>query len=402
MATRLTDKIVTRLPCPDRGSRITFDSVVPGHGVRVTANGSRSFIFDYRVGGRQRRLTIGKFPAYSTTAAREEAKTLYRRSAVGEDPMAERHAERRAPTVADLCDRYIEEHLPTKRRSSQAEDRSTIDTIVLPRLGKVKVANVTHADIDALHREISRRAPYRANRAVALTSKMFSLAIRWGYRPDNPARGVQRNPETKRNRYLTAEELGRLIAELNVHPDQQAADAVRMLLFTGARKNEVLSATWTQFDLAQGVWTKPGATTKQKTDHRVPLSAPTRKLLVDLQERTEGPHLFPGRVLGKPRVELKKFWAQVCEAADIHGCRIHDLRHTYASILASSGLSLPVIGALLGHTQPGTTARYAHLFDDPLRAATERVASFVAASGEAREGEVIDLKTAKSKKEARV
>ena len=156
---------------------------------------------------------------------------------------------------------------------------------------------------------------------------------------------------------------------------RQAADIIRLLLLTGARRGEVLQARWADIDLAAGVWSKPGATTKQKTDHQVPLSDAARQLLLDLRQRAPAAAewVFPAPD-GSPRRDVKDAWASLCRAANIKGARVHDLRHTYASVLASAGLSLPIIGALLGHTQPSTTARYAHLFDDPLRAATERAA----------------------------
>jgi integrase len=148
---------------------------------------------------------------------------------------------------------------------------------------------------------------------------------------------------------------------------------------TGARRGEVQAARWRQFDIEAGTWTKPGATTKQKTEHRVPLSAPARQLLVELRAEAalDADYVFPSHGERGHRVELKKDWAALCKAAEITDARIHDLRHTYASLLASAGLSLPIIGALLGHTQPATTARYAHLLDDPLKAATERVGAIL-------------------------
>ena len=140
-----------------------------------------------------------------------------------------------------------------------------------------------------------------------------------------------------------------------------------MLLLTGARRGEVQGARWDHFDLESGVWTKPGSTTKQKTVHRAPLSAPARQLLSDIRSNsdTRSEYVFPSR--NSHRVEVKRNWAAICRAAEIEDLRIHDLRHSYASLLASGGASLPVIGALLGHSQPATTARYAHLMDDPLR-----------------------------------
>ena len=207
---------------------------------------------------------------------------------------------------------------------------------------------------------------------------MLNLAIKWGWRADNPAKGTERNPEEKRHRYLSSAELDRFTAALAKHSDQQAASIFRLLLLTGARRGEVQSMQWGDLELEVGVWTKPGATTKQRTLHRVPLSAPVRQLLADLErERGDLEFVFPGR-LGGHRVEIKAAWRAICKAARIRDLRIHDLRHSYASQLVSAGFSLPTIGALLGHTQPATTHRYAHLADDPLRRATETVGAVIA------------------------
>jgi integrase len=207
---------------------------------------------------------------------------------------------------------------------------------------------------------------------------MFSQAIRWGWRQDNPAKGVERNHEEKRQRYLSAAEIATLSTALAEHEDKQAADIVRLLLLTGARKGEVLAMRWQDLDLAEGIWTKPSAHTKTKKPHRVPLSAPAKQLLSELRDaaKADAEFVFPGRYDGH-RVKLDRAWVEICRSAKIASARIHDLRHTYASVLASHGLSLPIIGALLGHTQPATTARYAHLLDDPLRQATEKVGALV-------------------------
>ena len=147
-------------------------------------------------------------------------------------------------------------------------------------------------------------------------------------------------------------------------------------MLTGARRNEALGARWDMFDLDVGVWVKPSSHTKQRKEHRVPLSGSARQLLLGIRATAVGPYVFPGRLDG-PLTDVKRTWAAVCGRADIRNCRLHDLRHTYASILANDGLSLQVIGALLGHTQTQTTARYAHLLDNSLRAATERVGAVV-------------------------
>jgi len=417
---RLTDKMIGNLPTPAKGAVITYDKDVPGFGIRVTKNGVRSFVLNYVAAGVERRMTIGQFSMWSTTAAREEAKNLRRKIDRGIDPLAERKdkelvaaAERAAPTVKDLFNRYDLEHLPHKSLRAAADDRSIWNQLVLPKLGAMKVTEVRSTDIDAIHVDISRTRPVRANRTIEVVRKAFNLAIRWGWRPDNPVAGVRKNPEQNRTRYLSPIEIMKLAAALAAHKEKMSAQAIRLLMLTGARRSEVLSARWDMFDLDKGVWVKPSAHTKQKKEHRVPLSAPAVQLLKELKteaiERMKEakaseviPYVFPGAD-GEPLTDIKRTWLAVCKEAglasqaeqrrrdgrllrDSNGkplivwkatVRIHDLRHTYASILVSEGLSLPIIGALLGHTQPQTTARYAHLFDDPLRAATERVGALL-------------------------
>lgn len=313
------------------------------------------------------------------SAARDEAKALLRNIDRGEDPLAERIDARKAPTISDLCARYIEEHLPTKRASSQREDQAIIATYVLPELKHFKVAEVEHADISALHRKISKAGkPYRANRVLALVSKMFSLAVMWKLRTDNPCKSVARNQEEGRERYLEPHEIARLMAALAEHNDQEAANAIMLALLTGARRGELLRATWDQFDLTKGAWTKPSAHTKQKRTHRVPLSPEAWQLLTAMRQAApEAEHLFPGRINVNGEVSIRYAWGQVREAAGLSDVRFHDLRHSYASLLVGGGVSLPIAGRLLGHTQAQTTLRYAHLADDPLRQATERVGALV-------------------------
>lgn len=381
MAERLTDQLVRRLPAPTKGSAVTWDEAVKGFGVCVTAAGSKSFVVNYRrkTDGRERRIVVGAYPDWGVAAAREEAKRLKRQVDGGGDPLGTLQAGRAAPTVADLCARFIDEYLPRKRPSTQKSYRQQIASEILPAIGRLKVANVSFDDIDELHREISRRAPYRANRVIALASRIFSMAIKWKMRPDhiNPCKGIERNQEAKRRRYLSADELARLIAALDKLRDRQSADIIRMLLLTGARRGEVLQACWDDIDLRAGIWSKPGATTKQKTEHRVPLSDAAAQLLTDIRQRAaiKSDWVFPSN--GSHRLDVKDAWASLCREANISGLRLHDLRHVFASVLASAGLSLPVIGALLGHTTANTTQRYAHLFDDPLRAATERASAII-------------------------
>lgn len=396
---KITDALAKSLPLPATGNRIHYDSEIAGFGIRVTAGGTKAFVLNYRAKGRERRYTIGTFSkpskdskdgkaskdskVWSVEAARKRAIELRRLVDAEKDPMAEKHAERGAPTVGILIDQFTDGHIARKRPSTRRQYTGILENLVRPKLGKTKVADVTHADIEKLHHKVSDRAPYVANRMAAVLSKMFAFAIKRRWCADNPVKGLERNDEERRERFLSSAEIGSLstaLAELN---DQRSANAIRLLLLTGARSGEVLAADWSQFDLEAGVWVKPSSHTKQKKSHRVPLSAPALQLLVEMRAKAADPahYLFPGDKKGTCLTTIKKSWATATRAAGLTDIRVHDLRHTYASILASGGSSLPIIGRLLGHTQAQTTARYAHLLDDPLRAATERVGAIVGAAG---------------------
>jgi integrase len=415
MTERLTDNAARKALPPARGQTLLWDSEVKGFALRVTSGGAKAFIVDYRADGRQRRFTIGSYSDWSVQAARHVAKELKREVDLGRDPMGERHSERAAPTLNDLWARYQAEHLPRKAQRAQADERSIWEKIILPRLGKLKLGAIDHAAIDALHHDITtiRGTPVRANRTVETLRKAFNLAIRWNWCERNPASGVRRNPEQPRNRYLNKNEIAGLVTALNQHSEPVSANAIKLLMLTGARAGEVLGATWTMFDLENGIWTKPSAHTKQRRLHRVPLNGPAIQLLIEMKEaavqkaRSDrvvmSPHVFPGSG-GKPLTDIKRSWASVCLKAGLceqvrkkgrdgkamkgkdgkpvmimrPNVRLHDLRHSFASILVSSGASLSLIGQMLGHTQVQTTQRYAHLFDDPMRQAAETVGKFSA------------------------
>jgi integrase len=219
--------------------------------------GKNRMVLNYRVAGRERRLTIGAVGVWTLQAARLEAGELRRRVDRGHDPLANRLAERTAPTVVDLAARFLEDYVPTKRSYIQRDYKAIITNEILPKLGNLKVGAVTFADIERLHSKLSQRAPIHANRTLAILSRMFTLAIRWQMRADNPVRGVERNHEEPRTRYLSADELERMIAALDGYRDQSAAAFYRLLMFTGARSGETLAATWAQFDLDKAFGRSP-------------------------------------------------------------------------------------------------------------------------------------------------
>ena len=316
---------------------------------------------------------MGQHGVLTVDQARDLARDLLTKVRKGGDPAADKKATRDAPQVRDLAKDYLERHaIPNKRPGSVADDEAMLKRLILPKLGPVKVAAVERQDIEKLHNGL-RSTPYMANRLLALLSKMFSLAIAWGWRATNPVKGIPRLHEDRRQRWLSGEELLRLWALLEQQPNRRSARAVMLLTLTGARRNEVLSATWDQFDLNRGVWTKPSHHTKTKRTEYVPLSNAALALLSTMRDDADpqSPYLFPGDAPSKPLSDIKKFWKSLCRNAGLEKLRLHDLRHSYASNLVSQGFSLHIVGRLLGHTQPQTTARYAHLDDAALREATE-------------------------------
>jgi len=396
MATHLTERVVKAAEIGTR-KYVVFDEDCAGFGLCVFLSGRKGFILIYRAAGRQRRMTIGTWPSWSVVAAREEAKRLKRDIDRGEDPMDDRTNARHAPIVKDLIDRFIDEHLPKLAVTNAKDQISMLNGLVLPEWRPRKVADITPTDVDRLLTKIAvgrprpsktspkakrrtplkpaKPTPVRANRLGEVLRKMFSLAVTWKMRTDNPATSFRKRPETARERFLSFDEIQRLADALCADTDQRAAGIIRLCMLTGARCGEARTATFDQFNLDLAIWTKQAAYTKQRRVHRVPISHEAVALIrLRINAVPKGcPFLFPGDVPGQPVVDLKRFWERMRVQAEIPDVRIHDLRHTFASLLVSGGASLEMIGRLLGHTQIGTTQRYAHLIDSPLRAGVNAV-----------------------------
>jgi integrase len=391
IAEKLSKTVVERIKAADQDV-VVWDNTLPGFGVRVKPSGVRSYIIQYRNRNTStsRRLTIGQHgPLLTLDQAKKQARAMLADAMRGEDPVEIRKTARRAPSIADLAVDYLERHaVPKKRPKSVRDDRAMLDNIILPKLGAKKVDAIGRRDVEAIQVGMKDR-PYQANRVLSLLSKMFNLAIEWKWRPDNPAKGIERYQEQKRERWLSDEELRHLCAVLDEHPNTRAANAVRLQLLTGARLGEVLTSRKEDFDLHRGIWTKPSHQTKQKRTEHLPLSAQALILVTLIIETSDAgsPFLFPGNKPGQPLHEIKKFWSVFLREAGIVNYRRHDNRHTYASHLVSSGLSLEIVGRLLGHTTATTTKRYAHLADDPLRAATDQFGSKIASFQRDRKAE---------------
>ncbi|MBA4118827.1 MAG: site-specific integrase [Candidatus Puniceispirillum sp.] len=368
---KLTKRLVESLaPVPDKIIK-SWDSELKGFGVFVLPSGRRTYYFQYRNADKKiKSLKIGVHGHITTDQAREICKARAFSLAKGEDPEIARRKEAN-PTLGSLVVEYLSKQASKKRPKSQREDLKLLKNHILPAFEKKDLINIYTRDIQNLHLSLEK-TPYVANRALALLSSLFSFAALWGYRADNPVKGIPKYQEEKRSRWLNQDELDRLLDALETHPKNTVARVLKFLVLTGARKGEALGATWDQFDLEKGVWTKPSHLTKQKKNEHLPLSQQALDLLLTIrEEKAAGNYVFPGRKKGEPLKELKTFWAKILKEANIENVRIHDLRHTYASHLVSKGLSLSIVGKLLGHTQASTTQRYAHLADEPLRAATE-------------------------------
>jgi integrase len=375
------------------------DPKAMGFGVRSYPGGGKSFFVDYRIDGRQRRITIGPFPRWSTDVARERAKELRRLIDRGHDPAGGKRERREAPTVQDLIDRYIADHMPKR---SFDKVRAADERRMLGEIGKhlgrhTKVVDVHGGDIAEMHRKIGesigrggKPRKVRANRILTVCSKMFALSLvpRAGETLPwrnailgNPAKGVERNPEEARERFFSQAELSAISDALNEY-NGIAADCVRLIMLTGARPSEAMKARWSEFDAEPGFWIKPSAHTKQRRTHKLPLSPAAIELVERLLKGRRGEWVFPGDKQGERLAALWHVWHFVRKRAALgQGSRLYDLRHTFASVGAGGGLSLPIIGRLLGHTQSRTTERYAHLSDDPLREAAKKITTIITESG---------------------
>jgi len=399
-AKKITLDTVKDLAPPGKGNTVVWDGgsgSVTGFGVRITAKGSISFVLRYVIKGRERRMTLGQYPDLTVAVARERAAAERAKISAGKDPLEERERARNNPTVNNLADDYVEWHGPKKREASLKDDKSMLRSYIRPQLGKKFVADLTSRDIERMHRGMKDK-PYRANRVLSLMTTMLNLARKWKWEVDpDILKTTERYPEHKRETWLSVEQLGVLSEVLASRPNQQSANAIRLLIMTGARRSEVLSAEWSEFDLVRGVWTKPSHHTKQKKTEHVPLSAPAMQLLAGMREQADddATWLFPSPKGEGPQKEIKTFWGAVRKEAGINGVRVHDVRHTFASHLVSRGHSLEMVGRLIGHTQAATTRRYAHIADSPLREAANQFGEMFT---RASKGEVAEISPLRGKR----
>jgi integrase len=394
---KLTKRAVDALR-PRAKPYIAFDDAIKGFGCRVMPSGVKTFVLEYRpgAGGRgtaKKRLTIGRHGNLTAVQARNAALTALASIRLGDDPVANKASSRAAPTVSAMIDAFMRDHaFPKLRPMTRAHYEASLAK-VRAAYGTLKGASLTRAHVAELHRSMSA-TPYSANRVLATMSSCWTWAIRRGILPEthtNPAARIERFREEGRERFLSSEELSRLgdaIRECEPRLGPHAAAAIRLLAVTGMRLGEVLSLRWREVDSERGVLFLPDSKTGRKT---VYLGAPSLAIFATLPRLEDCPFVFPGGKSGQHRADLKRPWAAVTKAAKLEGLRIHDLRHSFASIGAGASLGLPIIGKLLGHTQAATTHRYAHLDADPMRRAVETIGATIIAAMDSPARKVVPM-----------
>ncbi len=369
---------------------IRWDSTLPGFGIRIYPSGKKTFVVFYRAEGRQHIMSLGQYGKTTVEQARSRAKSYLGSVEDGEDPLKEKQAKRRGKTVGDLCADFLEYH-SKRHKKTWAEDERRMNRIIIPQLGTLKVHAVTLPDIGSLHHELSKTSPYEANRVLELLKTMFNKAEVWGYRVPgkNPTRGVHKNKEVKRDRWVTPEEFPTLLEKINAEGNIYVRSVLWLYLLTGVRKNELLKTKWEDVDLERKELRLPD--TKSGRKHYVPLSETAVKILNVIPKQQGNPYVFPGMKQGEHLVNVEKAWRRVRKDAGIPDVRLHDLRRTVGSWLAQEGNSLHVIGKVLNHTSPQTTAVYAHLTASDARAALDKHAKKVEDVAGPKLAEVIQL-----------
>ena len=359
---------------------VFWDRELPGFGVRVYPSGSKVYVVQTRTSGKSKRVTLGRHGVISADQARRKAALTIARIKGGEPPEPVRSD---AVTVAELVQRYLKEHVAIHCKPSSGKMyRRAVEKFVLPAYGHLAVEEVGREHVSDLHYQL-RDIPYQANRVLEIQSKIFNLAELWGLRREggNPCRFVRKYKENKRERFLSEGEFRRLGEVLNEMEEEGAVSAyaaavIRLLMLTGCRRNEIVELRWEDVDLDAGELRLADGKTGSRL---VPLSPAAAAVLSGLPRMGDSPWVIPGREPGRHLADLQPPWERVRERVGLEDVRIHDLRHSFASRALALGESLPMIGKLLGHTQVQTTARYAHLARDSVKASASRIADSIGA-----------------------
>lgn len=391
MTTKITKRVVDAEE-PAEKDKFVWDAELKGFGLKTTPKGRKVYVVQFRLPGQTtRRYTIGQHGSpWTPTTARQEAMRVLGQVAAGSDPSEEKRLAKQDITLNELCDLYLENGTSDKKASTIAMDRSRINAHVRPLLGKKRLKQVRKADISHFVRAVAagetskdERTGLRgrsivrggkgvANRSLGMLGAIFEFAVDEGFIAENPARGVKKFKEGRPTRFLSSAEMVRLGEALRTAEcdglNAFALAAIRLLLLTGCRRNEILELKWEQVDFETGFLRLGDSKTGAKV---TPIGAPALSLISRLPRLAGNPYVIPGEKAGGHLVGIQKVWAKIRRMAELEDVRLHDLRHSFASVGARSGESLLVIGKVLGHASSSATARYAHLSDDPVKKAAE-------------------------------
>ena len=395
MPVKLTKRVVDDAAIAGRAV-VLFDTELPGFCLKITPAGRKVFQLRYRMGGRGtnlRTFTLGQFGRpWTVEGARRQAQALFGDVRRGIDPAAEKRRkvveEQGALSVETLSREFLAIHGKTQLKArSYVEYERAFRSYINPRLGKIRVRDLSHGDVRGLHHSM-RTMTVTANRTIQVLSKFMSWAIAGDYRPDrqNPCKGLKKFPEQPRQRYLSPAEIGAVGAAIrdleadNTLSPWQAA-IFRCLLLTGMRSSELRLLQWASVDFEAALFRLPDSKVGRRD---IPIPAPVRQILQALPRLEGCPFVFAGRATGKPLANTRWPWQRIAARAGIPPARVHDLRHSTASIGVTAGASLLLIGGVLGHKSQATTSRYSHLSDDPVRQTAETIAERIAAALEGR------------------
>ena len=376
---KISKRIVDAIEPQDRDVDY-YDEDVKGFGMRVRPSGRKTYFVMMRHKGVMRRFTIGSHGSVTPELARLKAKQIISDLAIDKNPTEVEDAVRNSVTVRSLGDRFIEEYIPCHLKPSTAgEYKRCVEIFINPEIGTMKLVTVERSDIAKIHHQL-RHIPYQANRVLGVLSIMFNLAESWNLRPafTNPCRGVKKYKEKRRERFLNREELRRLGEALRIEEEfaPSAVACIRLLLLTGCRLGEIQTLKWSYLDLDTCLAFLPDSKTGRKTLY---LGSVAVKLLKSIPRAKNHPYVITGEIEGQYLTDMQKPWRRIRKLADLYDVRIHDLRHTFASSGVALGQGLPIIGKLLGHSQPQTTARYAHLAATPALEVADKISENLAA-----------------------
>ena len=404
MRAHITDEVAKQL----KENEVIWDNLDTGFGVRRQRR-SAVFIVRYRQNRARQCVSIGRHGDISAEDARRKAQKILeavRKRAPDSAPWSIRRSKNGILYFGEVAERYLTEFAnPRKKPKSLRADRRNLELHILPRIGNLKLSQIDRPLLIKLHAS-QQETPIAANRCLALISHIFSMAEKWGITAvgSNPCRGIDRFPEAFRERYLNEEDLKTLGDALKIASgghqavdwssysrddrctrrspeDWRAVAAVRLLLLTGARMNEILTLRWSWIDWRLGIARLPDSKTGPKT---LFLPEPVLRLLEKLKVTVQrdyprSPFVLPGDRVATNFQGLFGAWQRIRTIARLKDLRLHDLRHVYASTAVASGDSLYIVGRILGHRRSETTERYAHLAIDPVREVANRTAAKLAA-----------------------